>query len=345
MHLNLNKIIHWLSILVLAGLGITSVYLVIQTRQAKPMTITPTAAPTVTPIPVSVDLPEITLSSDNLGVARVAQIHTYRPEKPRFQIAEYVVQQGDSAFSIAKKFNIKPETLLWGNAGMNPDAGSLKVGAKLKILPVDGVLHTVKEGDTLDKLQELYGVSAQKIVNFIGNDFDFDVPDQLNPGDQVIIPGGKSKTAWVEPAGPSVTLAKGGTTSGSGINPLAYLYKGYFSWPVFPVLITQPFWSGHGAIDIGAHLRQPVFAAAGGTVVFADWDTTGFGNLVIIDHGNGILTYYGHNYALLVKWGQTVYQGQQISEAGSTGNSTGPHVDFRIKVQGVGYVNPIDYLP
>ncbi len=345
MRLHLNKIIQWLSVLVLAGLGITLVYLVIQTRQAKAMTIAPTVAPTITPIPEIVDLPELgALSAGNFGVTRAAQIHTYRPDKPRFQVQEYIVQAGDSAFSIVKKFGIKPETLLWGNPGMNPDAGALRIGAKLKILPVDGVLHTVKVGDTLDKLQEIYGVPIQDIVNFIGNDFNFEIPDHLTPGDQVIIPGGKGQTAWQEPAGPSVTPAKGGSSSSSGVNPLAYLYKGFFSWPVFPVFITQPFWSGHGAIDIAAYLRQPVFAAAGGTVIFADWDTTGFGNLVIIDHGNGILTYYGHNSAFLVKYGQVVTRGQQITEAGSTGNSTGPHVDFRIKVQGVGYVNPIDYL-
>ena len=345
MRLHLNKIIQWLSVLVLAGLGITSVYLVIQTRQAKAMTIIRTITPTIAPIPVTIDLPEIALSTGIQNVTRAAQMHTYRPEKPRFQVEEYIVQKGDSAFSIAKKFGIKPETLLWGNEGMNPDAGALKVGAKLKILPLDGALRTVKEGDTLEKFQELYGVSIENIVNFIGNDFDFDIPDHLTPGDQVIIPGGKNKTAWVEPAGPSVAPIKGGYSSSPGINPLAFLYKGYFSYPVFPVLITQPFWSGHGAIDIGTLFRQPVFAAAGGTVVFADWDTTGFGNLVIIDHGNGILTYYGHNYALLVRYGQVVSRGQQVAESGSTGNSTGNHVDFRIKVQGVGYVNPGEYLP
>jgi hypothetical protein len=345
MHLKPNKIIYWLSLVVLAGLGITSVYLVFENRQAKAIPKTPTIAPTLTPIPVTVGLPEIPQFQDSHGVTRAVQVHTYRPEKPRFQVEEYIVQKGDSAFSISTKFGIKPETLLWGNEDMNPDAGALKVGAKLKILPVDGVLHTIKDGDTLEKLEKSYGVSIQEIVNFIGNDFGYEIPDHLTPGQQVIIPGGKSQVAWREPAGPPVTLAKSGTSSSSGINSLAYLYKGFFSYPVFPVLITQPFWSGHGAIDIGAFLRQPVFAAAGGTVIFADWDTTGFGNLVIIDHGNGILTYYGHNSALLVKYGQLVSRGQQIAEAGSTGNSTGPHVDFRIKVQGVGYVNPADYLP
>jgi len=345
MHFKLTRILHWFSLVALTCLGIGAVYLVLQSRQVKAMPVIPTETPAPTEVPLAVDLPEIGESSALNGLARSAQLHTYRPETPRFEITEYTVSSGDSAFSISKKFGIKPDTLLWGNPGMNPDAGALRIGATLKILPVDGVLHTVKNGDTLQTLQDLYGVSVDKIVNFPGNDFHYETPEKLDPGDQVIIPGGKGRTAWVEPAGPSVTLVKGGAPAAAGTNPFSFLYKGYFSWPVFPVIITQPFWSGHGAIDIGAYLRQPVFAAASGTVVFADWDTTGFGNLVIIDHGNGILTYYGHNSALLVKYGQVVARGQQIAEAGSTGHSTGPHVDFRIKLLPGGYVNPIDYLP
>ncbi len=352
MRFQVNKIFHWVSIVVLVGLGITAVYLVQQTRQArqthpaKAMVIEPTLTPTITPTAVAVDLPQIEAVDNPGSVARLAELHTYRPEKPRYQVIEYKVQPGDSAYSISQKFNIKPETLLWGNEGMNPDAGALRVDAKLNILPVDGVLHVVKEGDTLQKLQDKYGVSIQDIVNFPGNHFDYEIPDHLTPGDQVVIPNGKSQVSWQEPGGPQITLAvKGGSPAAAGVNPFAFLYKGYFSWPVFPVLITQPFWSGHGGIDIGLLVRQPVFAAASGTVVFADWDTTGFGNLVIIDHGNGILTYYGHNSALLVRFGQVVSRGQQIAEGGSTGHSTGPHVDFRIKLLPGGFVNPADYLP
>ncbi len=345
-----NKIFHWVSIVALVGLGMAAIYLANQTRQANVMVMAPTITPTITPtqiLPtVTVDLPEMNSGTSLAGVTRTAQLHTYRPDKPRFAVTEYTVQPGDSAYSIAQKFNIKPETLLWGNEGMNPDAGALRVNARLNILPVNGVLHIVKAGDTLQKLQDTYGVSIEDIVNFPGNHFNYEVPDQLTPGDEVIIPNGKSQVSWQEPSGPQVVLAvKGGAPAAAGVNPFAFLYKGYFSWPVFPVIVTQPFWSGHGGIDIGLYVRQPVFAAASGTVVFADWDTTGFGNLVIIDHGNGILTYYGHNSALLVRYGQVVGRGEQIAEGGSTGNSTGPHVDFRIKLLPGGYVNPADYLP
>ncbi len=350
MRLQKNSIFHWVSIVVLVGLGIVAIYLANQTRQASAMVILPTVTPiatsTIPPTPVVVDLPELGAATSSTGVARAAQLHTYRPETPRFEVIEYTVQPGDSAYSIAKKFAIKPETLLWGNEGMNPDAGALRVDAKLNILPVDGVLHVVKEGDTLQKLQDTYGVSIEDIVNFPGNHFNYEIPNHLTPGDKVIIPNGKSQVSWQEPSGPQIIVAiKGGSPASPGINPFSFLYKGYFSWPVFPVIITQPFWSGHGGIDIGALVRQPVFAAASGTVVFADWDTTGFGNLVIIDHGNGILTYYGHNYALLVRFGQVVSKGEQVAEAGSTGHSTGPHVDFRIKLLPGGFVNPADYLP
>ncbi len=344
-----NKIFHWVSILVLVGLGSGAVYLANQVRQANVRVIVPTAAPTIIPTippaPAAVELPELAAADSPASVSRTAQLHTYRPDKPRYAVIQYTVQPGDSALSISQKFNIKPETLLWGNEGMNPDAGALQVDAKLYILPVDGVLHIVKKGDTLQKLQDAYGVSIEDIVNFPGNHFDYEIPDQLTPGDQVIIPNGKSQVTWQEPGGPTVVLVKGGAPAAAGVNPFSFLYKGYFSWPVFPVLVTQPFWSGHGGIDIGLYVRQPVFAAASGTVVFADWDTTGFGNLVIIDHGNGILTYYGHNSALLVHYGQVVGRGQQIAEGGSTGHSTGPHVDFRIKLMPGGFVNPADYLP
>ncbi|HEY5574452.1 MAG TPA: M23 family metallopeptidase, partial [Anaerolineales bacterium] len=90
---------------------------------------------------------------------------------------------------------------------------------------------------------------------------------------------------------------------------------------------------------------QPVFASDAGTVIFSGWSEWGYGNLVIIDHGNGFWTYYAHNAFNLVEAGQGVLQGQQIAESGSTGNSTGEHVDFRIRVDGGSFLNPLDFLP
>jgi murein DD-endopeptidase MepM/ murein hydrolase activator NlpD len=118
-----------------------------------------------------------------------------------------------------------------------------------------------------------------------------------------------------------------------------------FSWPV-----NGPLTSGfgyrwgrlHEGVDIGVGEGTPVTAAASGTVITAGW-TGGYGNLVVIDHGGGIATAYGHNSKLLVSVGQTVGQGSVIASSGNTGHSTGPHVHFEVRVNGTA-VDPIPYL-
>jgi len=227
---------------------------------------------------------------------------------------------------------------LWGNEWLSK-AGILQIGDTLSILPVDGVLHTVREGDTLEALQRLHGTSAQEIFEYIGNNFDLTQPAQLTDGQQIIIPGGTSPILWSEAQPPSAQTE----SSYSGDYP--NLGTGYFVWPLAPPYqLTQEYWGGHPAIDIDTYYRQPIFASDSGTVAFSGWDDTGYGNLVIIDDGNGYRTYYAHNEANLVSAGQTVYQGQQVAESGSTGNSTGEHLDFRILYSGT-FVNPLDYLP
>ena len=100
--------------------------------------------------------------------------------------------------------------------------------------------------------------------------------------------------------------------------------------------------SSHTGLDIATSLGTPVMAAASGTVSYADWKGF-YGKLAIITHENGVQTYYGHCNALYVTAGQKVSQGQTIAAVGSTGNSTGPHLHFEIRVNGVAY-NPQNYL-
>lgn len=127
--------------------------------------------------------------------------------------------------------------------------------------------------------------------------------------------------------------------------------KGEMIWPVKGV-ITSPFGYRmhpiygrqilHSGIDIGVDYGTPVKAALGGVVLEADW-MSGYGNTVVIDHGKGLMTLYGHNQKLAVKQGDQVKQGDIIAYAGSTGNSTGPHVHFEIRVNGEA-VDPTLYL-
>lgn len=331
-----------LNILLVAGslVSVTTVIFVTSVQPAE--TTSSSTLPTEPVVPGS--LPPLNLLSSSAtedGIPRFIQLKTIFAEGPGDEVREYVVKRGDSPWSIAKKFNLKPETILWGNPKLNAAAGSLKAGDTLMILPVDGVLHVAEDGDTVEKLASLHGTPAQEIFEYLGNDFDLSQPPLLTAGQQIIIPNGTSPIVWSEAQVPSAVL--GGARGGYSGN-VPNLGRGYFSWPVNGYILTQEYWSGHPGLDLATDFRQPVFASDSGTVVFSGWDDTGYGYFVIIDHGNGYKTTYGHNEANLVSVGQTVVQGQQIAESGSTGNSTGNHLDFRVLYNGV-FLNPLEYLP
>ena len=293
-------------------------------------TIVPASQPSSNPDPL--------LSPQNGGIPRLAQLKTKFQDPTTYTVTEYKVKSGDSLWSIGKRFNLKPETILWGNDWLS-NVGVLQIDDTLKILPVDGVLHTVREGDTLEKLQILHGTPAEEIFEYPGNNFDLTQPPKLTVGQQIIIPNGTSPVVWAEAQPPSIVINK----DYSG--PYPNLGTGSFVWPVAPPFnMTQEYWSGHPAIDLGTYFRQPILASDTGTVIFAGWSKNGYGNLVIIDHGNGYRTYYAHNESILVSVGEIAVQGQQIAESGSTGNSTGNHLDFRVMYNGQ-FFNPLEYLP
>lgn len=113
-----------------------------------------------------------------------------------------------------------------------------------------------------------------------------------------------------------------------------------YGWRTHPIFGTQRY---HSGIDIGADYGEPIRAADGGVVIYADW-MGGYGKAVIVDHGGGISTLYAHSSELLVGEGQRVYKGQVIARIGSTGYSTGPHLHFEVRQNG-SPVNPLGYLP
>jgi len=278
--------------------------------------------------------------TENNTIMRKLQVHTNISDRPVNKVIQYRVQKGDSPSSIARQYNLKPETILWSNEQLNANAGSLKPGMGLNILPVDGVLHIASVNDTLETIGAMHNAQIQEILEFPGNDFDLTQPPQFEDEQQVIVPNGISPILWSEARVPDAAQSGvGGGYSGDVLN----LGSGYFSWPVNGYTLSQEYWSGHPGIDLATDFRQPVFAADSGTVILSGWDNTGYGNFIIIDHGNGYKTTYGHNEANLVSVGQTVVQGQQIAESGNTGNSTGNHLDFRILNNGV-FVNPLGLL-
>ena len=259
-------------------------------------------------------------------------------DKPRSEIINYEVKSGETLSQIAQKFGIDVDTIKWAND--LESVNTVKPGQVLKILPVSGVAHTVKRGDTLESVAKKYSASAQAIVDFPFND----VPDdfKLKVGQVLIIPDGQPPEAKVppRPRPQPLYIAQNGAAGPSFSAPNG----GSFIWPTTGQGISQYFAWYHPGIDLPNRNAPPVVAADGGVVVVAGWpDNYGYGNRVIIDHGNGYRTLYAHLSNIYVSAGQRVAKGQAIGQMGSTGRSTGTHLHFEIRFKGVA-VNPLAIL-
>ena len=255
-------------------------------------------------------------------------IDTQISQKVR-DITTYVVQDGDTVASIANKFGISQDTVRWAN---NLSGDKIETGDLLKILPVTGVAHTVVKGDTVYSIANKYDAEAQAIVDFPFNTFTNDETFELAIGQTVIVPDG------VMPTGVAATPRARQMTPDAG----TVTASGQFVWPTQGI-ITQYFSWYHPAIDIANPAEPLDVAADSGVVIHAGWDTTGYGNMVMIDHQNGFKTLYGHLSVISVVIGQHVNKGDVIGRMGSDGHSTGPHTHFEIYENGV-RVNPLLFL-
>jgi murein DD-endopeptidase MepM/ murein hydrolase activator NlpD len=249
------------------------------------------------------------------------------------EIFAYEVEPGDTLSSVAQRFGVTKETLvmendLWYNS-------ALRSGMVIKILPVDGISHLIQKGDTIDKVAKKYNVEKDVIVK----QNQLEEGSELLAGTALIIPGAKK-------AQPVYTV------SNAPSNVASYSYNGPSTgrliWPTLTkARLTQGFHRGHYAIDIGNRDKGPIFAAAAGKVIKASYGWNGgYGNVIIIDHGNGMQTLYGHSEKLYVTEGQYVEQGQTISWMGNTGRvygATGIHVHFEVRINGVKY-NPMNFF-
>jgi murein DD-endopeptidase MepM/ murein hydrolase activator NlpD len=263
-------------------------------------------------------------------VTRLAQPHTIIPERPRLDVITYTVQAGDTVQAIAANFGLQPTTIMWADSAIEDAPDLLRIGQQVTILPIDGVYHQVAEGDTLEAIAEKYKVEHEAITTCEYNHIES--PDQqIAEGTWLIVPGGE------KPYVPKVV------TTYAGSVPEGARGTGRFQWPVLGS-ITQGYWYGHRAIDVGAPTGSAVLAADGGFVSFAGWTDVGYGYLVVIDHANGFATYYAHLSSIYVFAGQAVDRGQVIGGVGSTGWSTGPHLHFEVRYYGA-QQNPRAYLP
>ncbi|HNP89671.1 MAG: Murein DD-endopeptidase MepM [Microgenomates group bacterium ADurb.Bin219] len=254
-------------------------------------------------------------------------------DKPRSETIDYLVQTGDTVSGIAQKFDVSIDTLRWANDLTS--VAAIKPGQVLKIPPVTGVVHKVKKGDTVYSVAKYYSIDPQGIVDFPFNTFVNDETFELAVGQILIVPdGAKPKEI---PWSPGSYIAQRTPDAGTVVA------SGRFVWPAAGA-ISQNFRWYHKAIDIANKNMPPVLAADSGKVLVAGWpDNVGYGNRVMIDHGNGFITLYGHLARIFVTAGQTVNRGDQIGQMGSTGRSTGPHLHFEIRTGG-GLLNPMDHL-
>jgi len=248
-------------------------------------------------------------------------------------VIEYVVKTGDTVSKIADRFGIDSDTIRLENNLTS--VNEIKPDQILRILPVSGIVHKVARGETIYTIAKKYQANAQAIVDYPFNNFADDETFALSAGQTLIVPGGK-KPAEI-PWSPSLYVRQ--TTPDAG----SVTASGRFAWPMAGV-ITQYYAWYHRGIDIATTHGTPILAADAGRVIVAGWpDNTGYGNRVMIDHGNGFVTLYGHLSVIKVTIGQTVNRGDQIGLEGSTGRSTGPHLHFEIRRTGT-TINPMDYL-
>lgn len=240
--------------------------------------------------------------------------------EPLPRVITYTVQPGDTLSTIAARFGVSMDAVRWSNPQIEYNPDDIYPGQTLRIPPVEGVVVEVQPGDTVESLARRFNVSPEAITSYAANRLA--PPYTLEPGTLLIIPGGHKVVHIAAP------------------QP----YPGYaYMWPVRG-WVTQRFSARHRGWDIATVYAAYVYAARSGRVRTVRWDDTGYGYMVIIDHGDGWNTLYAHLKGALVQPGQWVNQGDIIGRVGGTGRATGPHVHFEIRRGYVRY-DPAQFLP
>lgn len=303
-------------------------------------------------------LPEMGLIEGDLpgGVSKQVSLHTILPSRGRTAMESYIVQAGDTLFSIAERFGLQPETILWGNRyTLGEDPHTIFPGQTLNILPMDGVIHKWSAGEGLNGVAKFYQVTPEEIINYEANELnmatigDFADPN-IPEGKMLIIPGGKGVfTDWRTPR---ISRSEPAKASYVGAGACKGSYSGIsgtlnFRWPANERYLSGYDYSpapNHFGIDIAGETGDPIYATDSGVVVYAGWNDWGYGEMIVIDHGFGWQSLYAHLSVVNVGCGQEVYAGDVIGLMGNTGNSSGSHLHFELRSDDYGRVNPWDML-
>lgn len=282
-------------------------------------------------------MPAETVSNNEVDQEALVKTNNENVVQKRDEIVEYEVRPGDSVSTIASRFGVSVNTILWEND--LSEYALIRVGDILRILPQTGVTHKIKSGENLSYLAQKYDVDIDEIAkaNNIRN------VASLSIGESLIIPDGRKiittnnvVTKKTTPSYSAISVVK------NIVNPAASAPSNKMFWPTEGHVITQYYtWSHHG-LDIANKSGTPLYAADAGTIEFVGW-SNGYGNNVIINHGGGKKTRYAHMHKFYIKKGQKIDRGQTIGEMGNTGWSTGPHLHFEVIINNQRY-NPLNYI-
>lgn len=298
---------------------------------ADPLSLTEIVTPTLVPqgmLPV--------INDDTL--VPLPNPHTYQTELPAHNFQMHEVAQGETPNIIAAQYGISADTLLGGNTWLSQESNQLQVGAQLVILPVNGVLHKVRAGETIESIAELYQVPTADIIAYGPNSLEFPFY-RLVPETELVIPGASIGQFFF-------TAPKSVATNAAGEPQWKVFGTGTYIWPVNGRCITQFYNGFHPGLDVSASEGSPVYASDTGTVTYASFAAGtyyDYGNLIVLNHGNGFETFYAHLSSIGVFPGQTVTQGALIGFSGNTGRSSGPHIHFEIRDRDF-RLNPLDRL-
>lgn len=259
-----------------------------------------------------------------------------QPIAERKSVITYTVRAGDTLSEIAYQYGVDLKQLVEENKIRNPHF--LSIGMKI-VIRRDELVHTVRPGETLAQIAEHYQVDKAKII--ARNPLLRVLPDSLYIGQVLYIPVSPSEPMLAGNVHLRRQMAQAASRSAIRAREMR--------WPISEPTITSGFGMRWGRMHNGIDLwhrneaQTPILAAKDGVVVEAGAGRSGYGYMVILDHGDGLQTYYAHMRKLTVQVGQQVKQGEQLGFMGNTGDSTGYHLHFEVRQDDVP-VNPIRYL-
>jgi murein DD-endopeptidase MepM/ murein hydrolase activator NlpD len=260
-------------------------------------------------------------------------------------VVAHVVLPGESLWTLADTYDTDPDTLLALNTHVQPEA--LQPGQTLRVLRnFHGISYRVEEGDTVGQIALAYGIDPEEIKSVNG----LDAEGSIRIDQVIFLPGARPRSRNQVASRGGMVRREEPTRVAPAPAPAPQqepATNADYLWPLSDGRFFSEYGyrndGFHSGLDIAVPEGTPAVASRAGTVVFAGW-SNGYGNLVVIDHGDGVQTKYAHASAILVTVGEEITASQQVILVGSTGRSTGPHLHFEVVVNGTAK-NPRSFLP